>query len=64
MAPGDGDDSFGVLAALALLSVHVVEAVEAPSGDPITLLEVSSDALSMRPWTQSSRLSSPSAKLS
>ena len=49
MALGDvGDDSSGVLAALALLSVHVMETIEAQDGDAVTLLSVANGALSVQ----------------
>ncbi|WP_454111922.1 hypothetical protein [Microbacterium aurum] len=49
MALGDvGDDSSGVLAALALLSVHIMETIEAQDGDAVTLLSVANGALSVR----------------
>ena len=49
MALGDvGDDSSGVLAALALLSVHIMETIEAQDGDAVTLLSVANGVLSVR----------------
>ena len=49
MALGDvGDDSSGVLAALALLSVHVMETIETQDGDAVTHLSVANGALSVQ----------------
>lgn len=46
MALGDvGDDSSGILAALALLSVHIMETIETQDGDAVTLLSVANGAL-------------------
>lgn len=49
MALGDvGDDSSGVLSALALLSVHVMETIETQDGDAVTHLSVANGALSVQ----------------
>ncbi|WP_454129649.1 hypothetical protein [Microbacterium aurum] len=48
-ALGDvGDDGTGVIAALALLSVHIEESIEAGGDVPVTLLTVKGHSLSVQ----------------
>ena len=48
-ALGDvGSDNTGVLAALALLSVHIEETLSAPRGETVALLGVSSEGLDIQ----------------
>lgn len=48
-ALGDvGDDGTGVIAALALLSVHIEESIEAAGDAPVTLLTVKGHSLSVQ----------------